>query len=288
MKRILSAIALLSTACHASTAKNVAMDEGAFSERAIASTRLGDDVKAIAYMREGCEKKDARSCSLLAERYVQGRGVQRDLQKGVALYESACTGGHAVACQKLGSIYANGGYTDGTEVGTIAMARDLAKSLHFHEKACTLDLADGCMSVASMYENGESVEKDTAKADAMYQLACAKGSGDACYAIAIKLDSTERKQERRSLLVKGCQLRGAYACGELSNEFVEDDICCGFGALMRSCDCGNQQACIAAGAQIGKPIIPSYLQQCRTATFSACTFLKDDFGTYEKIQHEQQ
>lgn len=232
-------------------------------------------------MKMGCEQKEARACSLLAERYVQGRGVERDLLKGVELYDRGCAGNWAVACQKNGSIYANGGYSDGTEIGSSRLpgGPDLDRSFSYHSKACSLDLADGCMSVAYMYEHGEHVAKNVAKAKEMYESACGKGSGDGCYGAALLLDETNQAQERERLITKGCKLRGAWACGEFSNG-KHDDQCCAFGALIRSCENNNQQACIAASVHIGKPILASYLERCGAAKFNGCEFLKEDVPRY--------
>jgi TPR repeat protein len=261
--------------------------DGSFADRAITRANAGDDEGAIALMVEGCSRAEARSCSLLAERHVQGRGVARDLAKGLSLYEQACTNEHAVACQKAGSIYANGGYSDGTELGTVKGDVDLAKSFALHERACNLGLPDGCMSVGYMYEHGEHVEKDPEKAASLYKRACDNGLGDACYALGLlTLDPKTDTEQINALMVKGCEQKGAYACGEVAN--ISPHGCCAFGALMRACEGGLQQACISAGVHIGKPILPSYLKICSTGSFDGCTYLEADIARYRSIEADEQ
>jgi TPR repeat protein len=78
-----------------------------------ACTRLvensrNDPARAAAFLRAGCDARDAASCAGLAERYLEGRGVPQSARRAAALLERLCSAGDPNACRSASRIVASG------------------------------------------------------------------------------------------------------------------------------------------------------------------------------------
>jgi serine/threonine-protein kinase len=95
---------------------------------------------------------------------------QKNYTQALPLFDQACTGGIADACDNLGAMYEN----------KKAGPPDLTRASQLYDRACQAGSAKGCNSLGAMYENGRGVTKDLAQATTYYQKACKGGLQSAC------------------------------------------------------------------------------------------------------------
>ena len=62
-----------------------------------------DQSLAARYYERGCTLKNAKSCEYAGIRYLDGRGVEKNVEKGRALLKQACDGGQPGSCELLQS-----------------------------------------------------------------------------------------------------------------------------------------------------------------------------------------
>ena len=67
-----------------------------------------DPDRARKLRTDACNKGSAEGCGALADLYVLGRGVPRDIPHGLRLYEDACKRGDGLSCQSLGATHSGG------------------------------------------------------------------------------------------------------------------------------------------------------------------------------------
>jgi TPR repeat protein len=64
-----------------------------------------DHARAAAVYTKNCaDRKFSPSCFNLAKLYFAGRGVARDDDQAMALFDKACSGGHLAACYHFGAL----------------------------------------------------------------------------------------------------------------------------------------------------------------------------------------
>ena len=89
--------------------------------------------KELEQLKKLADWGDAEAQFKLAEKYMSGKGVKRDVIRGKELYEDAAENGYTAAYKKLGELYYNGimdVYGDGQ-----GFDRDYAKAAKWLEKA---------------------------------------------------------------------------------------------------------------------------------------------------------
>lgn len=93
-----------------------------------------DSMKAIAYFKKGCEKKDETSCQFLE--IASGITAMTEPDKAGSQSESEC---------------ANGDYQSCVMAGDVSIRRkDGDKAMEFYRKACDGGLSAGCERVKTM------------------------------------------------------------------------------------------------------------------------------------------
>ena len=98
-----------------------------------------DQFKANKFFKKACDNNEPTACGMLAQQYLNGRGVRQDDVKTTELYKKACDGNVPVYCFNLGHRYKCGEY-DGNG------ARNSQKALELYGKACDLGYQPGCES----------------------------------------------------------------------------------------------------------------------------------------------
>jgi tetratricopeptide (TPR) repeat protein len=102
--------------------------------------------------------------------YAEGAGVQEDESHAVALYEEACDGGNLWGCTHLGDSFARGK----------GVRKDGARAVALLQRACDGGLAAGCSNLGLLYQYGQGVEKDEDQAIRFFQRACRRGERTGC------------------------------------------------------------------------------------------------------------
>lgn len=103
-----------------------------------------DDASAIEQSKLSAESDDPNSLLLLAARYQEGKGVEKDLTKAFNLTKQAADMGHAPAQAILSWFYTNG---LGTE-------KNLQKAFEYTLKAAKQDYENAYGDLANLYYNG--------------------------------------------------------------------------------------------------------------------------------------
>ena len=108
---------------------------------------------------------------------IDGRGVPKDVQKGLEYLDIMCERDMENACFMLGSYYFYG----------INTKKDLSKAQIFNHKALELDSKAcdeqrlyACVMSAEIYQQGLSVQMDLSKAKDFYHRACKLENQFAC------------------------------------------------------------------------------------------------------------
>lgn len=69
-------------------------------------TKNENNLKYHIYLSKACDLNDGRSCEYLAKEYSDG--ISKDLAKSFELYQKACSLKNRRACSKLGTYYVEG------------------------------------------------------------------------------------------------------------------------------------------------------------------------------------
>jgi uncharacterized protein len=149
----------------------------------------------------GCSLGLAFSCSSAARAYAEGKGVSKDVQKGLDYFAKACQGGSSEVCGDFADELVKGeafpkDLRRASEIATKlcespdakAQARAFSycdkaaeiylelgrpdKALPFAKKACESSKPMGCFTLAQMQESGKGTPKNAAAANAIYQEGC--------------------------------------------------------------------------------------------------------------------
>jgi TPR repeat protein len=164
-----------------------------------------DWAKAAALADRACQKNVAAGCRTLAAAKLTGEGTAKDVQGGLALLDKACAAGDGLGCIDLGiarlaakklandAQYAfrracyGGGEFDGCAwlgalyaegKGGLAVNAKLAAG--FFEKGCKEGSARACDGLGELVKSGKGVDKDPARAKALFEQACNGGFAPAC------------------------------------------------------------------------------------------------------------
>jgi hypothetical protein len=120
------------------------------------------------------------------------------------LYDQACGGGDAGACDDLGNLY---------------MGHNHSKSAAFFTKACDGGDALGCSSLGDLYLDGVGVAQDSHKAITLFSKACDGGNVNGCnvagYIYRIGLGVAKDPEKERQFLTTGCKIGVQSSCDQL-------------------------------------------------------------------------
>ncbi|RDU59748.1 tetratricopeptide repeat protein [Helicobacter marmotae] len=126
---------------------------------------------------EACKDGGVEWCTIQAVALIDGRGVAKDIAKGMEYLHIMCDHNMENACFMLGSYYFYGTNVE----------KDLQKAEEFNHKALELDSKAcderkmyACILSAEIYQQGLSVDMDLPKAKDFYHRACKLGNQFAC------------------------------------------------------------------------------------------------------------
>jgi tetratricopeptide (TPR) repeat protein len=116
---------------------------------------------------KACLTGRLQACFSVASAYLNGDGIDTNLQRATVIYAYACARGSMTAC---GMQYAHG----------LGKHKDLPQALQAYTSACRADEAHGCAALGVYYQDGIVVEKDLALAELSYKKACDGDCLNAC------------------------------------------------------------------------------------------------------------
>lgn len=164
--------------------------------------------KAFHYLSKGYLALDTNCIESLAEMYLKGLNVKKDVYTALELYNRALEFGDRSIYFKIGKVYEDEGlinqaisiYNQGHEEGNLK---------------CTQRLG-------IMYYNGEGVEKDLEKAIEYMEIAAAKKEPHAMYVLAVAYYRLNKFGDKTSDIAKAL-LKEAY---ELGSPYAADYLAC--------------------------------------------------------------
>lgn len=123
--------------------------------------RAGEFTEAAKLFRSLAEQGNPQAQTQLGTLILQGQGVEKNLEEGVAWYVKAANQGSAEAQNKLGLLF--------------NLTKDFHQASYWFRKAALLGFPDAEFNLAVMYEKGEGVNSDPSQAVLWYRRAAAAG-----------------------------------------------------------------------------------------------------------------
>lgn len=131
--------------------------------------RSGVDVNyelAKKYYEQSVNLNNGKAMNNLANMYLDGEGVTKDISKALELYEKAAMIGNAVACNNLGNLYRDGKNVE----------QDYLKAKEWYEKAANLKNANAMGEIGNLYFYGQGVSQNYEEALKWYKKGAEKGA----------------------------------------------------------------------------------------------------------------
>lgn len=219
-----------------------------------------DPKKAMSLFDAACTAKHGPSCTQLAFLYNTGRArvvgsktevvIAKDHDKAVKLWEKGCDLGDGAGCQKRGNDLMSTDWKiarkwlergcakrDGiacAQLGWILEKSDppdpkAARAVYDQAQKILGALCPGdgqaCVVRGYLYERGVGVPVDAKKARDAYEKACAAGSGDGCYSLALNLaeDAKSNPAAIVDAYKKACKYDRADACSHIAVQLAAAD-----------------------------------------------------------------
>ncbi|RDU64803.1 tetratricopeptide repeat protein [Helicobacter sp. MIT 14-3879] len=130
-----------------------------------------DFLSAIKVVIVPCERKNAKSCAILADIYSGVDGVEKSIPLFIAYATRACDYGDVDSCYSLGVKYYRG----------VDLKEDIKKSFDLFKKSCDNGKVEGCNNLAVIYNNGANgISKNTKLAKDIFKKACDNGYKPSC------------------------------------------------------------------------------------------------------------
>ena len=118
------------------------------------------------YYEQAVSLNNPKAMNNLANMYVNGEGVAKDIHKAIELYKKAADLGNVIAMNNLADKYYYGNY----------IAEDNAEAMNWYKKAAEQSNAYAYNTIGVMYHNGKGVTKDYAEAMKWYRKAADLGN----------------------------------------------------------------------------------------------------------------
>ncbi len=132
--------------------------------------------------------------------YRSGRGIQRDMDRAIQLFESAAQRGHARAASTLGELYEDGKFVD----------RDYNKAFQWYLLSAREGNSRAMYSVAEMYLRGLGTEQDEDSARLWFSRLAA--SNVANIMLDVSETSADRLRDKRTAAaLLNCAAEGRHA-----------------------------------------------------------------------------
>jgi uncharacterized protein len=221
------------------------------TDRALAAWSEATDDRALACvartMTDACELGDPRACGFAGRLWLDGRGVERDVERGIGMLARACDDGVPLPCRVAVRWLADGDnvreVADGTEVrarldaeheclmgdgevcfkdgvayshGSTAFPVDPVRSTASYARGCALGQRDACNILGDALEYGSGIARDITRAVATYERGCRLGMALACanfgYLLENGLGVARDTARARTLYRDACGGGEVYAC----------------------------------------------------------------------------
>jgi uncharacterized protein len=229
-----------------------------------------DPEVGIPLIAKACAGNHAQACVTLATYYRIGRGVEKDLQQALFLYEKSCEmnpqHGSAVACGRLGDIYSKGEETE----------QNLARASQKYREGCNIGGQPNCVSFAEL-NRLDANETVSASLTRLYNSFCEAPDGEACNTLGrifergygvpkdSKIAAASYKKSCDEEFYKGCFNLGRVYSEKRENPTQMAEL------FRKSCDGGFARGCYhLAGAYYSGTGVPKDKAQVNLLNQRAC------------------
>lgn len=127
---------------------------------------LGNLAEALKWYRRGADLEDVSSQTHLAEMYLEGWGVKRDLAEALRWFMPSAQRGYPLSEYKVGLVY---------QSGDANVRRDMAQTVDWFNKAAANGFARAQNDLGFLYEKGDGVARNEREAARWYRLAAEQG-----------------------------------------------------------------------------------------------------------------
>jgi TPR repeat protein len=236
-----------------------------------------------------CELGDAQGCGFAGRLVLDGRGVSRDVQRGIGLLDRACSDGDLVACRVAVRWLADADHV--RDLSDATFATELRARLDL-QLDCLSGVREGCQQLALGFTQGrDGFSRDLSRAAAANQRGCALGDRIACNNLGDAYeygDGVARDLSRAAALYdRACHIGEALGCANLGHlvengEGVPRDVPRARGLYRDACAAGDNYGCLHEQmATLGSPSTPEEAQRalarwqraCDGNSAQACTFV---------------
>jgi localization factor PodJL len=135
-------------------------------------------VESIASLEAGALRGDATSQLLLALRYAEGRGVEKDDGKALSLVTKAAQQGLVMAQYRLGAMYERG----------IGVPKDLLQARGWYERAAKGGNRKAMHNLAVLFADGVGIGQNFQQAAQWFRQGAEHGLSDSQYNLAVLLE----------------------------------------------------------------------------------------------------
>ena len=138
-------------------------------DAAVQAAEAGDFVTALRGFEALAASGDPRGENGLGVLYLRGHGVERDIERAVALFRSAAAQGLRTAEKNLGELYAEG----------VGVPRDDAAAARWFRRAAAQGDAGAQVSLGMMHAEGRGMARDYLQAMDLFRKSARQGNAEA-------------------------------------------------------------------------------------------------------------
>lgn len=220
--------------------------------RALSAWSEATDDRAVAcvarMLADACSLQDAHACSFAGRLTLDGRGLPRDVRRGLEMLLRGCDGGVAMACNVGARWLGQGSHADDVPDAQGLVARFEG------QRACLAGQAEACFQIGVLFYYGrEAFPRDRAGASRAFSRGCDLGDSRACNNLGDALaygDGIGRDVEgAASTFLKACRLGEPLGCANLGymaehGEGIPRDVARARGLYRDACTAGDVYGCL--------------------------------------------
>jgi uncharacterized protein len=263
---------------------------GECTARALSAWSEAADDRALAcvarMLADACALQDAHACLFAGRLSLDGRGVPRDVQRGLDLLARGCDGGVAMACAVAARWLG-----EGSHASEVSGAQPLLARLE-GQRGCLTGQSEACFQIGVLFYYGrDAFPRDRASASRAFSRGCDLGDARACNNLGDALaygDGAGRDVEgAATAFVKACRLGEPLGCANLGymaehGEGVARDVPRARGLYRDACAAGDVYGCLhldlLAAQDAGAPRDPDralehWRHACEQGRARACAFV---------------
>ena len=171
--------------------------EGCDKRAELARSGTGSAATELEYAIKGCEGRRPLMCIAAGQQLIAGRGIDRDPQKALSMYEKGCDLGDVDGCTGAGDILSDPKNGNSNDAKTRALTSYIS--------ACVGHSGYGCLKVGIAMHEGIGIPRDEEKARTHFTKACEFNIKDGCEAVK-QLDQAKGKDIDLALTTTVAQL----------------------------------------------------------------------------------